>query len=124
MDEMLTRIFKCIGAKRGAQKKLAEYLGIHPNVITNWKNGSNKSYRGYVNEIAEYFGVSADYLLTGKQKESAPAEAETDNDEMAQILQEFRENPELRTLFSLSKKATPEELKQYISVIKALRGGN
>lgn len=73
MDEMLTRIFRCIGSKRGAQKELAEYLGIHPNVITNWKNGSNKSYRGYVNEIAKYSGVSIDYLLTGEQKEKSPA---------------------------------------------------
>ena len=73
MDEMLTRILSCIGNKHGAQKELAEHLGIHPNVITNWKNGTNKSYRGYINEIADFYGVSIDYLLTGEQKEKSPS---------------------------------------------------
>lgn len=63
MDEVLQRILSCIGPKHGAQKDLADYLGIHPNVITNWKNGRNKSYRGYLKEIASYFGVSVGYLL-------------------------------------------------------------
>ena len=67
MDEMLTRIFRCLGSKRGAQKDLANYLGIHPNVITNWKNGSNKSYRGYVNEIADYLGVPVDFFLSADE---------------------------------------------------------
>ena len=68
MDEMLTRILHCIGNRHGAQKELAEHLGIHPNVITNWKNGTNKSYRGYINEIADFYEVSAEYLLTGDRE--------------------------------------------------------
>lgn len=71
MDEMLTRIFDCLGTKHGAQKELAKYLGIHPNVITNWKNGSNKSYRGYIDEMAAYFGVSTTYLLYGAMQISS-----------------------------------------------------
>ena len=63
MDKMLSIIIDLIGAKHGAIKELAEYLGITPNVVTNWKNGSNKSYRKYLKEIANYFGVSVDYLM-------------------------------------------------------------
>lgn len=73
MDEMLTRIIDCIGAKRGAQKELAEYLGIHPNVITNWKSGTNKSYRGYVKEIADFYGVSSQYLMHGTEQKEKPS---------------------------------------------------
>lgn len=70
MDEMLLRILDCIGPKHGAIKDLANYLNVSPNVITNWKNGSSRSYRKYVHQIAKYFDVSEDYLL-GKEKEPA-----------------------------------------------------
>lgn len=69
MDEMLERIIDCMGPGHGEGKKLADYLGVNPNVITNWKNGSNRSYRKYIKQIAAYFGVTVDYLLTGEQKE-------------------------------------------------------
>ena len=68
MDQLLERIIALIGPKRGASKELADYLGIHPNVITNWKNGRNKSYIRYLPEISEYFNVTTDYLLTGDDK--------------------------------------------------------
>ena len=62
MDDTLKKIVECIGPKHGAKKELAGHLGIHPNVITNWLNGRNKSYRRYLNEIANYYGVSVEYL--------------------------------------------------------------
>ena len=32
--------------KKGVeQKALAEYLGVHPQVITEWKGGRKKSYK-------------------------------------------------------------------------------
>lgn len=62
MDDILKRIAECIGPKHGAKKELADHLGIHPNVITNWFNGRNKSYRRYLPEIAAYYKVSEEYL--------------------------------------------------------------
>ena len=34
--------------------------------MTGWKNGNNNSYMKYLPKIAEFFGVSVDYLL-GKE---------------------------------------------------------
>lgn len=45
------------------QKDLTDYLGITKNSFTNWKSGQNKSYKKYIPQIAEFFGVSTDYLL-------------------------------------------------------------
>lgn len=75
MDKTLELIIDLIGPKHGAIKELAEYLGITPNVVTNWKNGSNKSYRKYLKEIADYFGVSVEYLKgsEGADTKKAPA---------------------------------------------------
>lgn len=79
MDILLERIVECIGSKHGAKKELAEYLGIHPNVITNWLNGRNKSYRRYVNEISSFYGVSSDYLLGKTDKMESPSTLVTSN---------------------------------------------
>ena len=46
-----------------SQKDLADYLGIGKNRITDWKAGRIQSYTKYLPQIAEFFGVSVDYLL-------------------------------------------------------------
>ena len=50
---------------------LTDYLGISKNAFTNWKIGDNSSYMKHLPKIAEFFGVSVDYLLG---KETQPAE--------------------------------------------------
>lgn len=62
MDIMLKRVLSLIGSKRGAKKELAEYIGISPNVITAWISGTNESYKKHASKIAEYYGVSMDWL--------------------------------------------------------------
>ena len=60
---------------------MADYLDISPNVITNWKNGSNRSYRKYIKQIAKFYGVSEGYLLgTEAEKDPAPKGEVTDED--------------------------------------------
>ena len=76
---VLERIIECIGPRHGAKKELAEHLGIHPNVITNWLNGRNKSYRRYVNEIAAFYGVSVDYLLGNADSKEKQPDSQNEN---------------------------------------------
>ena len=47
MDIMLERILELKGDAHGSTKKLADFLGIPGNSVTNWKNGTSKSYRTY-----------------------------------------------------------------------------
>jgi transcriptional regulator with XRE-family HTH domain len=42
--------------------KLAEQIGMPPNVVTDWKNGRLKSYTKYAAQIADYYNVSLDWL--------------------------------------------------------------
>ena len=82
MDEMLNRILTCMGPTHGAGKALAEYLGVSPNVVTNWKNGSLRSYRKYIDRIAEFYHVSPQYLRgeTDEKQDHAAAHGVTDED--------------------------------------------
>lgn len=89
MDDMLKRIAECIGPKHGAKKELADHLGIHPNVITNWFNGRNKSYRRHLPEIAAYYKVSEEYLKgedSSAQKETPPALTKKDEREKKNVV--------------------------------------
>ena len=105
-----------------APTKVLDDIGMNRSSYTGWKNGSEPS-NPTKKKIADYFGITVKQLLSG-ETEKAPAEKAEAHDEMNEILQDFRDNPELRALFSLSRKATPEQLKQYANVIKALRGSN
>lgn len=50
---------------------VAKILGISSGSVTAWKNGTEPRNKT-LSAIADYFGVSTDYLL-GKETEKAPA---------------------------------------------------
>ena len=92
MDEILERIVACIGPRHGAKKQLAEHLGIHPNVITNWLSGRNKSYLRYLDQIADFYGVSVKYLRTGEtEKPAAPKDDELYQDDLIAFYGEVKD---------------------------------
>ena len=61
--EVLTKILSLLKEKGVQQRALSDYLGLSKNTITGWKNGNNTSYKKHLPEIADFFGVSVDYLL-------------------------------------------------------------
>lgn len=109
MDILLERIVECIGSKHGAKKELAEYLGIHPNVITNWLNGRNKSYRRYVNEISSFYGVSSDYLLGKTDKMESSSTLATSNVNVESNLPENVKTMAAALAIALQQQKKPEQ---------------
>ena len=61
--DILDRIIELLGDDD--QKKLTDYLHLKKTAFTDWKSGRSNSYRKYLIEIAEFFGVSIDYLVYG-----------------------------------------------------------
>ena len=57
--------------------KAAEEIGINKASVTNWKKNGYTPRAEALQKIADYFGVSATYLL-GAEKEKAPAPTEKD----------------------------------------------
>lgn len=64
--EVLHKIIQLLKENNKKQIELTDYLGISKNAFTNWKIGDNSSYMKYLPKIAEFFGVSVDYLLGNK----------------------------------------------------------
>lgn len=73
-DAVWLRIKSLKGEERGEQTKLMAFCGLAQNTYNGWNSGDLKSYRKYIDKISEFYGVSADWILTGEeQKEKSPA---------------------------------------------------
>ena len=70
-------------------------------------------------KIADYFNVSVDYLMTGKEKESG--ETYYLNEETTTMAQKIFENKELRLLFDAAQDAEPEDLQTIHNMLLALK---
>lgn len=93
--------------------------GIGQSTMSNWKNRRNLISGKNAQLIADYFGVSVDYLMTGKEKEGG--ETYYLNEETANMAQKIFENKELRMLFDAAQDAEPEDLETVHSMLLALK---
>lgn len=64
MDLFSERFLPLIEKSGKPDQELEKAMGLPRSIIYDWKNGRNKSsYKKYAGNFAEYFNVSADYLL-------------------------------------------------------------
>ena len=64
--DTLNKIIQILKERKIKQIELTNYLGVSKNIFTDWKSGRNASYIKHLPKIADFFGVSVDYLL-GKE---------------------------------------------------------
>ena len=93
--------------------------GIKSPVFSEWKKGKSKPNTEKMVKIANFLGVSVEYLTTGN--EAKIGEKYYLNDETAQVAQEIFENKELRALFDVQKDMEPEDLKALHNMALALK---
>lgn len=74
--ERIEKLRKSTGISQG---KLEKELGFSNGSISKWKNSTPKSDR--LQKIADYFGVSVEYLMTGKDDAEKAEIALTSKDE-------------------------------------------
>lgn len=115
--DIITRIINMLRQRGKKQIELATFLGISNNNISEWKAGRSKSYMKYLPSIADFLGVSMEYLLG---TESLP---DNTDQELGEYLEILKNRPELKTIFCLLEGATKEDVEQAVRIIEALRGG-
>lgn len=98
--------------------KVAKEAGVTQTALSNWKTGKSTPTTKTLQKIADYFGVSIDYLMTGEDKEDNRYYL---NDETAEMAQTLFENKKLRVLFDAAKDATPEDLETTYNMLMALK---
>lgn len=96
--------------------KVERDLGYANGYIGQLKKGVFPADR--LQDIAEYLGVSSEYLLNGDEKEENKYYI---NEETAEMAQALFENRDLRVLFDAAKDASPEDLKTTYDMLMALK---
>ncbi len=61
------RIFYLLERQNKRQAELARILGVRQNTISDWKQNSRNPAAEHLEAIADFFGVSIDYLVTGHE---------------------------------------------------------
>ncbi len=98
--------------------RVCKETGITTATISNWKAGRYSPKADKMQKIADFFGVSLDYLMSREEKRG---EKYYTNDETAAIAQDIFENKELKALFSVQRDMTPEDLKALHNMALALK---
>lgn len=75
-------IFEQLLLKHGITAyRVAKETGITTATLTNWKQGKYTPKQDKLQKIADYFGVTVDYLMTGKEDPKENPHELTERDE-------------------------------------------
>lgn len=125
-------------------------IGLSRSLGTKWKKTGATPNGKTLEQIAEYFGVPVDYFrdspwyqqdgaslmnairlaqksITGVDPIDAAiqaARAESQDDDLAEYLEDLRARPETRTLLEASRGMTKEQVEAMAAFARQLRGGN
>lgn len=102
-------------ARKISQGNLEKELGFSNGSISKWKNSTPTPER--LQKLAEYFGVSVDWLMTGE--ENSGSQGYYLNPETAATAQEIFEND--KVLFDVYRSEDKDRLVEYANKLKALR---
>ena len=70
--QAIDRILQLMVATGVKGTTLAGELGLSKNAVSEWKSGKAKPSTDAIMKIAQYFGVTTDYLLLGETAEPTP----------------------------------------------------
>ena len=122
--EFIERLDLLLKDRKISKMQFLKDTGYSKNAYSEWKSGVTKSYMNKIDTIADYFGVSVDYLI-GRTDDPAPATDAIDSEfsdmELSDILDALKNRDEMRMLFSLTKDATKEDVLQAVKIIEALK---
>lgn len=102
MSILYSRIRELANQKHISLAELERTLSFSNGIISTWKNG--KPSIDKVEKVADYFGVSTDYLL-GRDKDD-----------------EKDSTPEYRAIQRNAKKLAPSDQKKLLEIMKAAFG--
>lgn len=116
--------------KNVSPTRAALEMGLSKATPTTWKKRGLTPQGETLNKIAAYFDVTTDYLLNSNfQKEESNIQVTDENnqpivldDDALELIDSLRSRPEMKMLFSVSKKATAADIIKAVRIIEALKG--
>lgn len=109
---------KAICKERGIPlSHLEKACGFANAYISQLKKGTFPEDR--LRKIADYLGLSPEYLATGTEPEGYYL-----NEATAKAAQELFENPDLRFLFDAARDSRPEDLRMAAEMLRRFKNSN
>lgn len=109
-------IYQKLLDKKGLKNAdVARATGISNMTLSDWKNGKSTPKQDKLMKIAEFLGVSLEYLMTGGEKQGYYL-----NEDTAKLAQEMFEDEDMRSLFDMKRNMPPERFKAHMDFMKNL----
>lgn len=92
--QKMYEVFEQLLQKHGVTPyKVAKEAGVTQTALSNWKSGRSTPSSKTLQKVADYFGVTVDYLMTGRNdvKEKAPELTARDERDIAKDLNNIME---------------------------------
>lgn len=112
--------FKELREKSGkSQKYIADALGITSSAVSDWERGVKTPRTERLKEVADYFGVTTDYLTGDADFVDGGYYLDGEAAKLADFLHKC---PEYKVLFDASKKVKPEDIERVAKMIDLIGG--
>ncbi len=112
-------IFENLCIEKGVTPyRVCKETGLTTSTISNWKAGRYTPKADKLQKIADYFGVSIEFLMGTDEKKDSPIYYT--NEETAKLAQEIFEDEDMRSLFDMKRNMPPERFKAHIEFMKNL----
>lgn len=116
MYEVFERLCRDKGVR---PSDVSKATGISAATFSSWKSGAYAPKTDKLQKIAEYFGVTVEYLMTGEAKDGYYLNPET-----AKAAQEVFDDPNLRALFHAARGSSPENIQIAADLLTKLKATN
>ena len=121
MEGICERIEALLRERGISGSRMSADLGMSRSFMTELRKGRAKGVSAEnAARIAEYLGVSTDYLLGNTDRPEKQTEGDA---ELAEYLEELRSRPEKRMLFSVTKNATKAQIAAIVRMIEEMQQG-
>ena len=113
-------IFEQLLQKYGVSAyKVAKETGVTQSTLSDWKRGRSTPKSENMKKLADYFGVSIDYLMTGKEEgEKEPKLKPKDEKEIKEILANTEQLLKQDGLMFDGDPASPEAIDSILSAMQ------
>ena len=123
LTEIAKRLKKLRNDKELSLQELSDRTGLTKSTLQRYETGNIGNIPlSKIDILAKGLGVSPHTILGWDETIGAPASELTEDDELMEYLEELKNNPGMRTLFSKTKNATKEDIEKVIKMIDIMKG--
>lgn len=103
-------------------REIAQAAGIKYTTYVDYEKGKSEPNLIQLQRLANYYGVSIDYLAGLTDDSRTQTQKQNDEDELARYLEMLRTRQEMRILLDTVEGATKEEVEANVHFLEAMRG--